>query len=121
MVTGEVERQPGQDELTYTLSVPGVNGQSDHSTTRVAEADLEPAGALGERYEQVVGPYNDFMMIWTQAIRLGKRSTLSRDIDIIGISWPDWFLLVEIRGSGVEVPLVRDHADWRWHMAVAAS
>lgn len=106
--------------LTYTVSVPGIEGQSSHSSLEISENDLEPAGPLGDRYEQVMGPYNDFLMIWTQAIKLGKNTTLSRDIDIIGINWPEWFLLMEIRGSGVEVPLVRDHPEWRWHMAVIA-
>jgi hypothetical protein len=126
MVTGEVQpaaTPAGGDEgdrLLYTLSVPGVEGKSEDSLQQIAQVDIEPAGALGERYEQVLGPYNDFGMILTHAIRLGNRRTLSRDVDIIGINWPEWFLLMEIRGSGVEVPLPRDHPEWRWYMAVIA-
>ena len=120
MVTGNVDGGAADRQSMYALSVPGVEGNSEHVALEMSGADLEPAGDLGERYEQVVGPYNDFLMIWTQAIKVDRRRTLSRDLDIIGVNWPEWFLLVEIRGTGVEVPLVRDHEAWRWHLAVIA-
>ena len=124
MVTAAVDAADGgssaDGEASYALSVPGIDGQSLHSSQEFPESDLELAGSLGERYEQVVGPYNDFITIWSQALKLGRKTTLSRDVDIIGINWPEWFLLVEIRGTGVEVPLPRDHPEWRWHLAVMA-
>ena len=109
----------GTGSLTYLVSVAGF--QSDPTEVPhpvpIAEDLLEPAGSLGERYGQVVGPFTDFVTMWTRALRVRRSAPLPPDVDIIGVNWPEWFLIVEIRGTGVEVPLVRDHPEWRWHMA----
>ena len=106
--------------VTYLVNVPAVRGNASNVVQPVTEDLLEPAGSLGERYEQVLGPFSDFITMWTEGVKLNRQGSEPRDIDLIGINWPEWFLIAEIRDRGVEVPIVRDHAEWRWHMAVLA-
>lgn len=106
--------------VTYLVNVLPMHGDVAEAVQPVTEDQLEPAGSLGEQYEQVLGPFSDFITMWTEGVKLSRRPPEPRDIDLIGINWPEWFLIAEIRNSGVEVPIVRDHPEWRWHMAVLA-
>ena len=89
-------------EASYLVQLAGAEVPPAVS---IPESCLEPAGALGEKYERVLGPYTDFVAMWTEGLRVQRRES-GRDVDILGVNWPEWFLIVEMRGDRVEVPKI---------------
>jgi hypothetical protein len=105
-------------EPQYVLEFNRLEGESRRSEAAFPEGLLEPAGEIGIRYEQVLGPYPDFEFMVKAAVDINQRLTGRRDIDILGINWPDWMTVVEIRNNAIDVPAMHTGFAWAWHVGV---
>lgn len=107
-----------QGHVTYLVEVRGVEDPTAEMSSPVPQELLEPAGSLGERYEQVIGPFSDFEAMLKEAVSLNQRFVHLRDIDLIVMTWPQWMPVVEIRDSRIDVPVLHTGSVWAWHMGM---
>lgn len=125
MVLGEAgpesQRSNGnRGKVTYLLMIQDVYGEDSGAPQPVPEELLEPAGSLGERYNQVVGPFSDFESMVKEAVSLRQQARGPKAIDIVGINWPQWLPVVEIRNTSIDVPVLHSGHSWAWHMGILA-
>jgi hypothetical protein len=106
------------DHPSYVITIPGIDVPESNSPVSVPEHLLEPGGDIADRYEQLLGPYTDFETMLKQAVSINQVAANVPGIDILGINWPRWLAVLEIRGNAIDVSELHTGYSWAWHIGV---
>ena len=105
-------------ETGYFVSIPGVDVPDQDAQVSVQDDLLEPGGDIAERYEQLLGPYTDFETMLKQAVGINQEAANVPGIDILGVNWPEWLTVLEIRGNAIDVSELHTGYSWAWHIGI---